>query len=70
MNARTQDVNLLKVALLPASILATVVLTLSVMATTIGNAVTTATLTTAQTVSQPAAVIAGKTAELGVRQGG
>ena len=61
MNARTQDVNLLKVALLPASLLATVVLALSVMATTISNAVTTATLTTAQTVSPPAAVIAGKT---------
>ena len=52
MNARTQDINLLKVALLPASILATVVLALSVMATTISNAVTVDPMTTAQTASQ------------------
>jgi hypothetical protein len=68
MNARTQDVNLLKVALLPASILATVVLALSVMATAIGNAVTTNTLTTVRTASQSATMVAGNTADLGVRQ--
>ena len=69
MNARTQDVNLLKVALIPASVLATVVLALSVMATTISNAVTTDTLTTVRTASQPAAMVAGNTADIGVRQG-
>ena len=69
MNARTQDVNLLKVAMIPASVLATVVLALSVMATTIGNAVTTNTLTTVQTASQPATMVAGNTADLDVRQG-
>ena len=70
MKARTQDVNLLKVALIPASVLATVVLALSMMATTISNAVATDTLTTMQTVSQPATTVAGNTADLGVRQGG
>ena len=70
MNARTQDVNLLKVALLPASILATIVLALSVMATTISNAMTTDTLNTVRTASQPATMVAGDTADLGVRQGG
>ena len=70
MNTRTQDVNLLKVALIPASVLATVVLALSMMATTISNAVATDTLTTVQTASQPATMVAGSTADLGVRQGG
>ena len=69
MNARNQDINLLKIALLPASIMATVVLALSVMATTISNAVMTDTLTTAQTASQPVAVVAGNTADLSVRRG-
>ncbi|MFO1432531.1 MAG: hypothetical protein U1F76_20750 [Candidatus Competibacteraceae bacterium] len=58
MNARTQDVNLLKVALLPASLLATVVLALSVMATTIGNAVTVDPMTTAQIASQTSTTVA------------
>ena len=57
MNARTQDANLLKVALLPASLLATVVLALSVMATTIGNAVTVDPMTTAQTASQTSTTV-------------
>ena len=58
MDARTQDVNLLKVALLPASIMATMVLALSVMATTISNAVTVDPMTTAQTVYQTATMVA------------
>jgi hypothetical protein len=69
MNARTPDVNLLKIALLPASIMATVVLALSVMATTISDAVRTDTLTTAQTVSAPAAMVARHTPSLGVGAG-
>jgi hypothetical protein len=64
MNARTQDINLLKIALLPASILATVVLALSVMATTISNAVTTNTMTTVQTASQMATMVARTATDL------
>ena len=70
MNARTQDVNLLKVALLPASILATVVLALSVMATTIDNAVTVDPMTTAQTASQAATPVAHTSTGLRVGSGG
>jgi hypothetical protein len=65
MNARTPDVNLLKIALLPASLMATVVLALSVMATTISDAVTPDPLTTAQTPSAPAATVARHTPDLG-----
>ena len=70
MNARIQDVDLLKVALLPASILATVVLALSVMATTIGNAVTVDPMTTAQTASRAATPVAHTSTGLRVGSGG
>ena len=70
MKARTQDINLLKVALLPASILATMVLALSVMATTISNAVTVDPMTTAQTVSQTATMVARTPTGLRVGSGG
>jgi hypothetical protein len=61
MNARTPDVNLLKIALLPASLMATVVLALSVVATTISTAVTPEPLSTAQTASAPAVTVARDT---------
>lgn len=64
MKARTRDVNLLKVALLPVSILGTVALALSVVATTISDAVTTDTVATVQALSQPAAMVADNTANL------
>ncbi len=70
MNARTQDVNLLKIALLPASILATVVLALSVMATTISNAVTVDSMITAQTASQTATLVARTPTGLRAGSGG
>ena len=69
MNARAKDVNLLKIALLPASILATIVLTLSVLATTISNAVTVETATALQTASQSAAVVARNTTDRGAGPG-
>lgn len=69
MNARAKDINLLKIALLPVFILATIVLTLSILATTISNAVVADTATAMQTASPSATMVARNTTDHGLGSG-